>query len=81
MEDFDEIDDELYEPYDPPPAEEALLTTADVMAQFQVSRGTVHNWRKRGLLTAYQVGFGNKVRFKRADIIALVEQSKSLTRI
>lgn len=79
-EDFD-IDDEFYEPYDPPPTEDNLMTTAEVMETFKVSRATLHNWRKRGILTAYRVGFNNTVRFKRDEIIALAQQNKQITRI
>lgn len=81
MEEFDDIDDEFFEPYDPPPTEENVMTTAEVMAELGVSRATLHNWRKRGILTAYRVGFNQQVRFKRADVLALAEQSNTLTRI
>ncbi len=81
MEDFDDIDDEFFESYDPPPTEEEVMTTAEVIAELGVSRATLYNWRKRGILTAYRVGFNQQVRYKRADVLALAEQASTLKRI
>lgn len=78
-EEFDEIDTEFY---DPSPPNEEVMTVYDVMEALGVSRATVHNWRKKNVLTAYKVGVtGNNVRFKRADVMALLTKAMELKRI
>lgn len=75
------IDDDLDEEYYDPPNETPLMTTEEVTALMGVSRQTIYNWRKKGLLTAYRVGIGRNVAFSRADIQALLDQTKVIERI
>ncbi len=78
-EEFDDSDDEFY---DPSPPNEEVMTINDVMKELGVSRATVHNWRKKNVLTAYRIGVtGNNVRFKRAEVMALLTKAMELKRI
>lgn len=43
-----------------------LLSTAEIMELFQISRGTVLNWDKQGKLIPYKVG--RKKLYKTEDI-------------
>src|SRR5210317_1109297 len=45
---------------------EEYLTVKDVADLFQISVATVNNWRREGILIAYQIG--GKVFFKRSEI-------------
>ena len=74
------IDDENAELYDPQSAGD-LLTIEEVMSLLGKSRTTIQHWRKRGLLTAYRVGFTRNVRFKRDEVLAIADQTVSLKRI
>lgn len=47
----------------------ALLTSRETEARLRCTRATLHNWRKRGTLSA--VKFGRMVRYRREDIEAL----------
>ena len=50
-----------------------LLTTAEVAAYLQVSRGTVSQWVKTGKIPVTKVGALN--RFRQADIDAWLKES------
>jgi excisionase family DNA binding protein len=78
QEEFDDIENEFY---DPSPPDQEVMTVTEVMEALGISRATLHNWRKRGLLVAYQIGFSRKVRFKRAEVMAFAAQAAELTRI
>lgn len=80
--DFIEIDDSDFESYDPPATEdETLLTIAEAMKTFNVSRSTLYQWRKQGILPAYKLGLGNSVRYKKSEIDRLLNQANQLKRI
>ena len=76
------VDGENAEHYDPSSTEDDNLLTVDGVAQLLgVSRTTVHNWRSKGLLKAYRVGFTRKVRYKRDEVLAAASEANNLTRI
>lgn len=35
---------------------EPLMTIGDIALKFKVSKATIHNWRKEGLITGHKVG-------------------------
>ncbi len=47
-----------------------LITIAEAAAVFEVTRRTIHNWIKGGLLAAKKIG--GVVRIRRADIEKLI---------
>jgi excisionase family DNA binding protein len=51
-----------------------FLTSNNVMEWLKISRPTVHRWKIKGVLVAYNVG--GKVLFKRSEILEMVEGSK-----
>lgn len=51
-----------------------FLTSNEVMEWLKISRQTLHRWKKDGVLIAYNLG--GKMFFKRAEIIAMIEDSK-----
>jgi excisionase family DNA binding protein len=55
---------------------EPLLRPEDVAAILKVKTATVYQMRKRGLLTAVDLGLG-AVRFRREDIEALIEKRQA----
>ncbi|ARV11479.1 hypothetical protein BTO09_03605 [Gilvibacter sp. SZ-19] len=54
-----------------PKEPEQYLTTQDVMNLLHINRGTVNNWRKKGILTAY--GIEGKILFKRSEVQEAVQ--------
>jgi len=59
----------------PAPSGDELINTEEVAKLFDVSLGTVRNWRRRGLIQAYKIG--TRVRFKRSELMeALGNHSK-----
>lgn len=48
------------------------LTTADAMARLQVSRETIRNYRRAGILRTFALGgAGRALRFRASDVDAL----------
>lgn len=54
---------------------EEYLTVKDVAELFHISIATVNNWKREGILVAYQIG--GKIFFKRAEIENSLVQLKS----
>ncbi len=54
---------------------EEYLTVKDVADLFHISIATVNNWRREGILFAYQIG--GKVFFKRSEIENSLVELKS----
>ena len=54
---------------------EEYLTVKDVADLFHISIATVNNWRREGVLVAYQIG--GKIFFKRSEIENSLVQLKS----
>ena len=52
-----------------PPKENRLLTTEQAAEMLSVSRITLYNWRKKGILEPIRVG--NLLRYRQADIEAM----------
>ena len=52
-----------------------LIDGAEVASIFKVSKGTVNNWRKKGLLESYTIG--RRRRYKRSEVYAALEQFMS----
>ena len=65
--------DELKQNYQPKEPEEYLgrQQVADIL---HIDLSSVHNWRKKGVLTAYQIG--GRVLFKRSQIEAAIVELK-----
>lgn len=51
-----------------------FLTSKEVMVWLKISRQTLHRWKEKGILTAYNVG--GKILFKKSEILAMVEGGK-----
>lgn len=75
------IDDENPGDYDDPLDESPFLSTQDVMALMGVSRQTVVNWRKRGIITAYNKGLGRTIVFLKSDVDDLLARADSVKEI
>jgi predicted site-specific integrase-resolvase len=55
--------------------EDKLLTTNDVIQLFNVSRVTIHNWKKSGLLPFFKMG--NRVYFNEYEVRRVIEEKQS----
>lgn len=75
------IDDNFEGAYDEVPFDSSWMTIQEVTELLGVTRQTLHNWRKQGLLPAYRFGMGRAVRFKRSDIEQIRAQALSPRRI
>ena len=51
-----------------------MLTQADVIAEFNITRQTLYRWRKSREIIAYR--FKRSIRFKRTDIEKFMEAAK-----
>ena len=51
-----------------------FLTSNEVMSWLKISRPTLHRWKEKGVLIAYNVG--GKILFKRSEILEMIEGSK-----
>lgn len=49
-----------------------LLTTKEAVLLLNVHSNTVRRWSEQGILKAYRVGLGRRLRFKAEDIAALL---------
>ena len=49
-----------------------FLTIKEVCQILKVSKVTVHNWTKQGILKPYKIG--NQTRFKRLEVLDALEQ-------
>lgn len=52
------------------------LTRKELKEMLSIGYTTIHEWCKKGILIPYTIG--KHVRFKRSDIIELIESSKKL---
>ena len=52
-----------------------LLTTNDVIQLFNVSRVTIHNWKKSGLLPSFKMG--NRVYFNEHEVRRIIEERQN----
>ena len=55
--------------------ENKLLTTHDVIKIFNVSRVTIHNWKKSGVLPSFKMG--NRVYFNEHEVRRIIEERQS----
>jgi len=53
-----------------------LLTIKEVCEQFKISRTTLSNWRKKGLIEYIKIG--RNIYFKKSAIMNMIEKSKRL---
>jgi excisionase family DNA binding protein len=51
------------------------LTRKQLKEMLQIGYTTIHHWCEKGILNPYKIG--NQVRFKRSEIITLIESSGS----
>lgn len=51
-----------------------LITRQELAEWLKIDLSTIHNWKKRGKITAYSIG--NRVYFKRAEIEAAMQPLK-----
>ena len=56
------------------PTQEELLTIADLERLFNVSKVTIHKWKKKGLIPFYKMN--RKVYFKRSEVIDSMSHKK-----
>ena len=52
-----------------------LLDSQEVASIFKVSKGTINNWRKKGILKSYSIG--RRRRFKQDEVYEALEQFMS----
>ena len=48
-----------------------LINSKEAALLFDVSIGTIRNWRKRGIIKGYRIG--NRVRFRRTELMAALK--------
>ena len=65
---------------EPGQAAPPFVTKREAAALLSVSRATVDNWAKDGLLLRHYVG-GKSVRFDRAEVLALAKKSVSARQV
>jgi len=63
-----------FQPIEP----EEYLGRQQVANMLHIDLSTIHNWRKKGVLTAYQIG--GRILFKRSDIEAKIVELKIVRR-
>lgn len=56
------------------PTQEELLTIQDLERLFNVSKVTIHKWKKKGLIPFYKMN--RKVYFKRSEVIDSMRHKK-----
>ena len=56
------------------PISEDLLSIEDIMQLFNVSKVTVHKWKKKGLIPFYKMN--RKVYFKKSEVISSMNHKK-----
>jgi excisionase family DNA binding protein len=54
-----------------------LLTTAEILAELKISRSRLYHLLNAGEIQAYRIGNGSALRFKRADVQALLKQRQA----
>lgn len=57
------------------PEEDRLLTTEEACKMAQVSRPTLHRWKKAGIIPYVKVG--KNVRYKYSDLMAAMESKRN----
>ncbi|MFK8057906.1 MAG: helix-turn-helix domain-containing protein [Saprospiraceae bacterium] len=55
----------------PSTPEPGLMTRNEVGDYFAISKGTLHDWVRKGWLTSYKMG--NRTYFKRAEVVAAAQ--------
>ena len=60
-----------------PKQETELISREDVCKLLNISLSTLHIWRKQGILKDYRIG--NKVRFKKAEVLEAITEIKPRT--
>jgi len=68
---------QLLERIEAPKQETELITTKEVCKLLGVSSSTLHIWRKQGIIKGFRVG--NKVRFKKTEILEAITEIKPST--
>lgn len=71
---FDNLESQIKELQQQPQADR-LITRDETAKLLGVSLVTLHNWVKANILIAYRVG--NKVRFKKNEVLASLQQINS----
>ena len=54
--------------------ESGLMDMAEVIKLLKVSKVTVHNWKKKGIITSHKMG--RKLYFKRSELIGAIKRQK-----
>lgn len=67
--------------YDEAPFDASWMTMREVTELLGVTRQTLLNWRKQGILPAYRFGAGRTVHYKRSDIEEFRAQALTPRRI
>lgn len=52
-------------------SDEAIIKTDEVCQMFQVSKVTLHQWRKQGLIPFYRIG--SRIFFKKSELISAMQ--------
>ena len=60
----------------PSPAEEKLISIKEVAKIFNVSKVTLHKWKKKGLIPFYRVS--SRIYFKKSELIEALQSNKRI---
>ncbi len=60
--------------FEKPKDPEELLTIEDLVKMFNVSKVTIHKWKKKGIIPFYKMN--RRVFFKKSEVIESMQQKK-----
>lgn len=61
-------------PPDPKKDEDEIMTMDEILKLLKVSKVTIHNWKKKGLIKSHKIG--RKLFFKKKDVESALRQQK-----
>ena len=60
------------------PSREELITIDDVVKMFRISKVTLHEWKRKGILPYYRIS--RRIYFKLSELDAVLESKRSKSR-
>lgn len=66
----------IHPTHQPENNEDQLLRISQLAVLLSVSKQTIHNWKKQGLINCYRIS--NKVFFKKSEVLASLKKSRKV---